>query len=288
MTTTTTSTTLVPTRLGRLAVRGTGSGPTAVLWHSMFVDSRSWDRVTSTLGQERRLVLVDGPGWGGSDPLTHRTTMAECALAAEELLDALPGLGLADEGPVDWVGNAWGGHVGYRLAGTRPDRLRTLVAASAPTFPLPPARRRLLAVLSHVVQRAGVVGPLRSAVARAQLTAGTRATDPEAVDLLHRCLADADRRSTAGTLRSFVVGRTDLGDELRRSPVPVLLVAGDDRGDLSPEQARDSARSCTDARAVLVQGARTVIPLERPQEFAAAVLGFWREHPAGRAPFTAS
>lgn len=285
---TTTPTTLVPTRLGRLAVRSTGSGPTAVLWHSMFVDSRSFDRVSGTLGRERRLVLVDGPGWGGSDPLTHRTTMAECALAAEDVLDALTDLGLADGGPVDWVGNAWGGHIGYRLAGTRPERLRTLVAASAPTFPLSRARRRLLATLGHVVRRTGVVGPLRRAVVRGQLTAGTRGNDPAAVELLNRCLDDADRRSTAETLRSFVIGRIDLGDELHRSPVPVLLVVGDDRGDLTVEQARESARNCTDARVHVVRGARTLIPVERPHEFGAAVLRFWQEHPTGRVPFGSS
>ena len=282
---TTPSTTLVPTRLGRLAVRSTGDGPTAVLWHSVFVDSRSWDRVSQTLGRERRLVLVDGPGWGGSDPLTRRATMAECALAAEDVLDALPGLGLGDDAPVDWVGNAWGGHVGYRIAGTRPERLRTLVAAGAPTFPLSRARRRLLAALAHVVRRTGLVGPLRRAVARAQLTARTRAEDPAAVELLNRCLDDAERRSTAETLRSFVVGRTDLGDELHRSPVPVLLVAGDDRGDLTPDQARESAGNCTDARVHVVHGARTLIPVERPEEFSAAVLRFWQEHPPGRVPF---
>jgi hypothetical protein len=39
------TTTLVPTALGRLNVRIVGSGPPALLWHSMFVDSTSWQRV---------------------------------------------------------------------------------------------------------------------------------------------------------------------------------------------------------------------------------------------------
>lgn len=274
-----TSTTLVPTRLGRLAVRTVGDGPTAVLWHSMFVDSRSFDRVSADLARERRLVLVDGPGWGASDPLERRTTMAQCALAAEDLLDVLAERGAVDPGPVDWVGNAWGGHVGYRLAGTRPARLRTLVAASAPTFPLPESRRRTLGFLSHVVERTGARGPLRSAVASAQFTDATREHDRAAVGVLNACLDDARPRSVAETLRSFVVGRADLGSELRRSPVPVLLLAGDDRGDLTPDQARESAADCADARVVVVPGARTLLPLERPAEFSAAVLEFWERHP---------
>ena len=49
------------------------------------------------------------------------------------------------------------------------------------------------------------------------------------VELLNRCLDDAQRRSTAETLRSFVVGRSDLGDELHRStrgPCGVGFAAG--------------------------------------------------------------
>ena len=271
----TTSTTLVPTRLGRLAVRTVGEGPPAVLWHSMFVDSRSWDRVVDGLAAARRLVLVDGPGWGASDPLLRTTTMAECALAAEDLLD-----GLGETGSVDWVGNAWGGHVGYRLAGTSTGRLRTLVAISSPTFPLPASRRRQLAVLAHVVQRTGAVGPLRGMIEQAQLTDASRAGDPAAVAVLTGSLAAADRRSQAASLRSFIVGRTDLGAELARADVPVLLVAGDDRGDLTPEQAREAAATCGDATVVVVAGARTLVAVERPAAVTAAVLDFWGHHPA--------
>ena len=34
----------IETRVGRLAVRVVGNGPTAVLWPSLFMDERSWDR----------------------------------------------------------------------------------------------------------------------------------------------------------------------------------------------------------------------------------------------------
>ena len=103
--------TLVQTRLGKLAVREYGRGAVAVLWHSMFVDSSSWARVIEPLSRHRRLVVVDGPGYGASDELRRVTTMTRCADAAADLLD---GLGITE--PVDWVGNAWGGHVGLRFA----------------------------------------------------------------------------------------------------------------------------------------------------------------------------
>ena len=53
-------------------------------------------------------------------PCAATSPSRKSSAAAEQALDRL---GLTE--PVDWVGNAWGGHVGIRLA-TRTPRLRTL------------------------------------------------------------------------------------------------------------------------------------------------------------------
>jgi hypothetical protein len=60
---------MVDTRLGALPVRVRGEGPVAVLWHSLFVDDRTWNRVEDDLARVRRLVIITGPGHGASrDP----------------------------------------------------------------------------------------------------------------------------------------------------------------------------------------------------------------------------
>lgn len=48
-------------------------------------------------------------------------------MAAVTVLDAL---GLQE--PVDWVGNAWGGHVGVVFAAVHAQRCRSLVVIGAP------------------------------------------------------------------------------------------------------------------------------------------------------------
>ena len=59
----------IPTRVGSLAVRVLGDGPRAVLWHSLFVDERSWQRVEDALARDRCLVIViTGPGHGELRP----------------------------------------------------------------------------------------------------------------------------------------------------------------------------------------------------------------------------
>jgi len=45
----------VATRLGPLRVQTVGSGPPAVLWHSLFVDSTTWNLLVAPLAAERGL-----------------------------------------------------------------------------------------------------------------------------------------------------------------------------------------------------------------------------------------
>ncbi|MDT7743250.1 MAG: hypothetical protein QOE59_2328 [Actinomycetota bacterium] len=80
--------TAVETSLGRLHVQHDGDGPPALLWHSLFVDSTSWELVRSALTRHRRLVVVDGPAHGASGPAPGPFTLADCARAAVEVLDA--------------------------------------------------------------------------------------------------------------------------------------------------------------------------------------------------------
>ncbi len=79
------------------------------------------------LAPHRAVVTVHGPSHGRSEPLRRDFTFDECTSAAGEVLD-----GLAIAEPVDWVGNAWGGHVGILLAATQPRRIRTLTTIGTP------------------------------------------------------------------------------------------------------------------------------------------------------------
>ncbi len=105
-----------------------------VLWDSMVVDSNSWSRVVPALAVHRTLYLVDGPSSGDSDPLDRASDIAGCSDAAAQVLEALRE---QVAGPVDWVGNAWDGHVEMYLAATHPELIASLVAISAPITPDP-------------------------------------------------------------------------------------------------------------------------------------------------------
>jgi pimeloyl-ACP methyl ester carboxylesterase len=259
----------VPTALGALAVQVHGEGAPTVLWHSMYVDGSSWDRIIPLLADGRRLLVVDGPGWGDSDHLHRTVRMPDAVGAAAELVAALsPGA------PVDWVGNAWGGHVGIELAATRPELVRSLVAAGSPLLPVAQQQRGRIELLIRVLRVAGPIGPVRDGILPALLTPES-AADPSAVAFVVDALARAGRRSAAHAIRSFTLNRVDITELLPRVTAPTLFVATPDRDEWTPDQATAAAAVVPKGRAAVVQGARALIPIEQPDALAALITDFW-------------
>ena len=67
----------VSTDLGRLHVRRSGTGPPVVLWHSLFVDSRSWGPLVDALARDRTVYTIDGPSHGKSEAVRRDFTFEE-------------------------------------------------------------------------------------------------------------------------------------------------------------------------------------------------------------------
>ncbi|WP_439032617.1 alpha/beta fold hydrolase [Gordonia terrae] len=265
----------VQTRLGRIHVRDVGDGPPAVLWHSMFVDSGSWSRVEAGLAAHRRLFLVDAPWCGRSEKTARPADIAACADAALEVIAKVCEVSAASS--VDWVGNAWGGHVGMQLAATEPALVESLVAMSAPTVPIDRALRRRVQVLLPIYRIIGARGPVWSAIEETLLTDRTRHDDPEAVDLVRRAVR-VSGRSMISAVKTAILHRTDLTWAAEKISCPVLFVTTDDRGEWTPEEAQMVARTMQNAREVTVRGARVVPALEEPGHTVDAVVAFWQTH----------
>ena len=270
MTTTTETVIRIPTRLGALHARILGDGPTVVCWPSMFVDGHTFDTLAHVLALDHRVVIVDGPGLGLSDPLTRVSSIEEASEAAVEMLTAL------DAGAVDWLGNAFGGHVGLKLA-RREGLLRSLVAVSSPVEPISPELQRKIRMLLPILKVIGARGPIRGVIRRgdADRCVGGRSAHPGGA----RRVARATDASAAWRWRSSRSSSSApmSPQELADIRVPSLFVASDDRGDWAPEDAAASAAATPLARAVTVHGARTLVPLEQPQALHAHIRAFWND-----------
>jgi pimeloyl-ACP methyl ester carboxylesterase len=263
---------LVSTRLGPLHVAQAGSGPPAVLWHSLWVDSRSWGPLVNALGAHRRVVTIDGPGYGRSSPLHRDFTLDDCATAAVEVMGRL---GISE--PVDWVGNAWGGHVGLTLAVSQPHRLRSLVTIAAPLTPV--GRRQRWTQTYPLALAYRLMGPnrfLTKALFDALFGPKAIAAQPDRAAEMMSAFRDTDRESILRTIR-FMHSWRALTDKLPAVTVPTLLIAGDlaDQN-WQPADARAAAATMPHARAVAVTGAGHLGPLLLDVDLIAKTVGeFW-------------
>jgi pimeloyl-ACP methyl ester carboxylesterase len=267
---------LVSTRLGRLHVGQAGSGPPAVLWHSLWVDSRSWGPLVDAFGAHRHVVTIDGPGYGRSSPIHRDFTLDECAQAAGEVLDHL---GITE--PVDWVGNAWGGHVGITLAVAQPHRLRSLVTIAAPVTPVSGRQRWTTTYPLALLYR--LLGPnplLTKILFDVLLGSEAIAAHPDRAAEMMRPFRAADRESIRRTIR-FMHSWRPLTDKLPAVTVPTLLITGD-LGDQHwrPADAQVAAATMPNARAVAVTGAGHLGPLLLDvDQIASTVIEFWKSLP---------
>lgn len=101
-----------------------GNGPRLVLVHGLGGMASNWRLVAPALAADRRVLVPDMPGHGGSEPLAEAVSVDPFARAV---------LGVAEaEGAASapWVGHSLGGLVGLRAALLRPEAVTGLVLAA--------------------------------------------------------------------------------------------------------------------------------------------------------------
>jgi len=117
-----------------------GSGPPLLLVHGLGGRWATWIANIPALGEHYRVIAVDLPGFGGSEPLPVGAGFTAYVDVLEGLLDEL---GVPS---VAVFGHSLGGLVSLTLAGTAPERVRCLVLVSGGGAPL--TRLRLVAIQS--------------------------------------------------------------------------------------------------------------------------------------------
>jgi pimeloyl-ACP methyl ester carboxylesterase len=268
----------VSTDLATLRVRRTGTGPPVVLWHSLFVDSRSWGSVADQLAQGRTVYSIDGPSHGGSSAVTRDFSFDECVACATQALD---GLGLRE--PVDWVGNAWGGHIGLRLAAAAPSRLRTLTTIGTPIAGFTLKEKLTLGWPPVLLYR--LTGPssfLVKKVSDALLGSEAVAAQRDHAAVVLDAFRSADRDGMYHAMRSMMLLRPGMENLLADIAVPTLMMpVRDDVAGWRPDEARRTAAAIPDCRIEEVAGTGHIAPLLIDHDRVVRLLtDFWSSVPA--------
>lgn len=144
-----------------LAVEQFGRGETIVLIHGLATHRDIWGLVAAPLARSRRVVLLDVPGFGGSEPAGDGFELDQ---VAERIARGLAAQGV--RGPFDPVGHSLGGAVAVTLAAIRPrsvGRLILVASAGLSAIPRPAAAVAAAAAdgLLAVRRRLGPLAELR-------------------------------------------------------------------------------------------------------------------------------
>ena len=140
-----------------------GAGPPIVLVHGLGGLASNWRLVAPELAGERRVIVPELPGHGGSAPLDSPETIdpyADAVLAVAEVEDAVP---------APWVGHSLGALVGLSAAVRRPDAVAGLVLAAGAGISSATRLGEATVTLLGVVQPGRLIGRRARSVSRSEL-----------------------------------------------------------------------------------------------------------------------
>jgi len=182
--------------------------------------------------------------------------------------------------PVDWVGNAMGGHIGVPFAAAHPGRCRSLATIGSPIHALSPPERRRIALLTGVYRVCGPLPRLVNPLTDALLGPGARTADPEAAALIGGAFRRASRRGMAGAIQSLSLHRPDLTPLLAKISAPTLIVAAADDPGWTPASAARAASRLPNGACVILPGAGHIAPLfEAAPAVVDLLTAFWADPP---------
>jgi 3-oxoadipate enol-lactonase len=249
----------VDTMLGSVRVQVRGRGEPMMFWPSLLMTGDMWAAQADYFGTERRLILVDPPGHGGSQKLTTPFTFDDCARCIVDILD---GLGVER---THFVGNSWGGMIGATFAATYPDRVGRAVLMNC-TASAASTRQKIeygfLLLLARLL--GGIRPPLTRSVLKAFLGPTTFASRPDVVAFVRDTVQAVDVASCAWAVKSVVPARPDQRALLSRVTTPVLVVAGVEDATFPLTETIAMAEAIPGAAIAVLEGVAHLAALEKP------------------------
>jgi pimeloyl-ACP methyl ester carboxylesterase len=250
-----------------------GEGDPLVLVHGLGGAAANWVALAPLLLPQRRLLVPELPGHGGSAPLA---AVSSLHTYADRLAALIEWEGFA---PAPIVGHSLGGAIGLRLAIRRPDLVSALVLAGAAGISSGTRRARYALRFTGIVKPARKIAPHRRRVAGSALlkrlvfgrwgAADAPALPPEVVEAL---LAGPTRHTdTVSAARALVLDDPRL--ELDRVSCPSFVLWGARDTQLPVDDAFDYARRLRAPLRVIADCGHLLIA-ERPDACADAIRSF--------------
>lgn len=257
------SPTIVTVGSARVAAQIEGEGPPLVLFHSLLADRSSFDRVMPLLTAYHRVVALDLPGFGASDPAPGGLDAV-----ADRVVGALEALRL-DAKPI-FLGNGYGGFVALLAAIRHPDAAARLVLADCGAA-FDTGGRAAFTGMSAAAGRGGLEAVADVAMQRL-FAADYQARNPELIAARKARFLALDPATFHAACQALAT--LDLRADLANLRMPVLVLVGEADQATPPAMSRELAAGLPDARLEVLPGCAHVPQLQEPAQFYAAIERF--------------
>jgi 2-hydroxy-6-oxonona-2,4-dienedioate hydrolase len=238
-----------------------GRGRPVVFLHGLVGLNDHWEDVVRSVQHRVRCIMLELPllqlrgedcGVGGVSVLTER------------FLEQVLGIGRSSDEQVVLVGNSFGGHVALRIALERPDLVGGLVLAGSSGL----IERTMVKEITVRPSREWMRRKISELFYRPEIH--MREAD---LDRAHKELTDrAGARAMVKLSRS---ARSDhLGERIQNIKAPCMLIWGRQDIVTPPEAAHEFMAKLPDARIVWFDECGHAPMIEKPEEFARAVIDF--------------
>lgn len=265
----------------------------ALYVHGLGGSSQNWTDLAGLLAHRLDGQAIDLPGFGHSEPGRNYTVPA----FANRVIRWIE---CAGRGPVHLFGNSLGGAIAVRVAGIRPDLVRTLTLIS-PAMPFLDPRRssqaRVLPLLAVpradrlAARRMAQVDPAEMArqVMEACVADPSRICDQRREEAIEEIrarytvdhFADAYLRTLRGLvstfLRAYLPGAGSLWRIARQITAPTLVIGGTHDKVVDVRVAPQAARAIPDSRLLMLGGVGHVAQMEVPRLVARAAVALLDE-----------
>lgn len=239
-----------------------GSGPDLVLLHSLLADRSAFDRAVPALARNRRVWLVNLPGYGQSSPAG--TSVEDYA---DRIAAVLVALRLSQP---DLLGNGFGGFIAVALAARHGALIRRLIPAPAlVAFPEP--AKQPLRGLAERVAKEGMSGALDVAIRR-MFPESFIAAHPGIIEERRQALLKAD--PACFRTACLALAQLDFSSVLKNIKNQTLVMAGSEDATTPPALASELAARIPGAKFRRIEGCGHCPQIENPPLFVQAVEEF--------------
>ncbi|MFX0081706.1 MAG: alpha/beta fold hydrolase [Candidatus Hodarchaeota archaeon] len=241
----------------------TGEGEPLLLIHGLGSSTRDWEENIPIFSKKYQVITVDIRGHGKTDKPKGPYSIKNFA---KDIAELLMSLGLSS---VNVLGVSLGGAVVIQLTIDYPELIKTLVIVNAaPTS-------GDLSLLEQVINGRIELIKVKGMRGMGETLAPVLFIKPEQEELRKKFVerwAENNNESYINALKSLITWNVS-DNQLHTIKCPTLVLASDE--DYTPVSVKEElVKKIQNSHLVIINDARHAVPMEKPEEFNAAVMEF--------------